>query len=193
MNAALQAHGLKPFSLKQVKTFIGRGAPELVKRALMARAIINPPLAAAILDALLASYETSFARTRLYPGVVAALRAISIPCAVCTNKPAAATAAVLDHFGLAPFFRAVVCGDTLPQRKPDPAPLLHAAALIGARFPVMIGDSEVDSEAAAAAGMPYVHFSRGYCNGPVRQQLTIDRFDDIEVLFGNPPFDFVFP
>lgn len=193
LNKSLQHHAIDVFSLSEVKTFIGNGAPRLVARALAARGIDDPMLAARILAELLDTYEVSFDQTRLFPAVREVLAGITLPLAICTNKPARATAALLDHFDLARFFRAVVCGDTLAQRKPDPAPLWHAARLIGAQRPVMVGDSEVDSQAAAAARMPFVFFAGGYCNGPVTHHAKADDFDGMRFLMGNPVTDLVFP
>jgi phosphoglycolate phosphatase len=191
LNAALQQHGIAPFSLKSTKQMVGRGAPELVKRALAKRAIINPGLADSILHDLLATYAVSFAHTRLYPNVRKTLQRLRHPAAIVTNKPTAPTLALLDHFGIARFFQAVVCGDTLPMKKPDPAPLWYAAGLIGAARPVMLGDSEVDSAAAAAAGMPFIHCAWGYCNGPVKPQITYTRSGHLDGMLDD--LDFIFP
>jgi phosphoglycolate phosphatase len=58
----------------------------------------------------------------------------------------------------------VVAGDTLPQRKPHPAPLLHAAELLGlpAEGCLYVGDAERDIQAARAAGMPVLLAAYGY-------------------------------
>ena len=66
-----------------------------------------------------------------------------------------------DDFGI------VVSGDTLPVKKPDPQPLLHAAAHFGvtAEQSLMIGDSQSDVKAARAAGFQIVCMSYGYNHG----------------------------
>jgi 2-phosphoglycolate phosphatase len=98
------------------------------------------------------------AETRPFPGfeaVLAELDARGVPWGVVTNKPAFLTDPLLAALGLAARAGAVVSGDTLPQRKPHPAPLLHAARTIG-REPsefVYVGDAERDIAAARAAGM----------------------------------------
>jgi phosphoglycolate phosphatase len=81
-----------------------------------------------------------------------------------TNKPAALTASLLDRLGLGGLAGTVVSGDTLAQRKPHPAPLLHAARELGIDPAncIYLGDAERDIEAGRAAGMRTVATSYGY-------------------------------
>jgi phosphoglycolate phosphatase len=74
---------------------------------------------------------------------------------VVTNKPEAFTIPLLERLGLAKLAACIVSGDSLPQRKPHPAPLLHAAEKLGVppAACVYIGDAARDIEAARAAGM----------------------------------------
>lgn len=83
---------------------------------------------------------------------------------IVTNKPAALTDSLLARLGLGGLPGVVVSGDTLPQRKPHPAPLLHAAREIGIapRDCIYVGDAERDIEAGRAAGMRTVATSYGY-------------------------------
>src|SRR6185436_7222267 len=106
----------------------------------------------------------------LYPGVMeglGALRAAQFPLACVTNKSGAFTIPLLAHLGLAQYFSQVVAGDTLPQKKPDPAPLLHACRHFGVAPPEMlvIGDSMNDAQAARAAGCPVFCVTYGYNEG----------------------------
>ena len=61
----------------------------------------------------------------------------------------------------------MVSGDTLPRKKPDPLPLLHAAEFFGVppRKALMVGDSISDVKAARAAGFRIVCMSYGYNHG----------------------------
>lgn len=105
--------------------------------------------------------------TRLFPGfpfVLQALESAGIPWGIVTNKPGWLTTPLLAALGLASRVACVVAGDTLPERKPHPAPLLHAAALAGcepARC-VYAGDAERDIIAGRAAGMQTVAVRFGY-------------------------------
>ena len=74
---------------------------------------------------------------------------------------------LLKDLGLYDDFGFVVCGDTLPQKKPDPAPLLYAAKHFGVspQQSLMVGDSVSDVQAARAAGFKIVCMSYGYNHG----------------------------
>jgi 2-phosphoglycolate phosphatase len=83
---------------------------------------------------------------------------------IVTNKPHAYTEPLLAALGIAGRWGTVVSGDRLPQRKPDPAPLLLAAAELGlpAASCVYVGDAPRDIEAGRAAGMQTVAAAFGY-------------------------------
>jgi phosphoglycolate phosphatase len=96
--------------------------------------------------------------TRLFDGLDAALNkleAAGIPWGIVTNKPGWLTRPLLEQLKLHHRARVVVSGDTLPERKPHPAPLLHAAKGLGISPAecIYIGDAERDALAARAAGM----------------------------------------
>ncbi len=116
---------------------------------------------------LLEAYEAGIDRqTRLYPGAVeavSALRADGFRTAICTNKPERLARVLVDRLGVAGLFHALVGADTLPVRKPDPAPFRLAVAQAGgdpARA-VMIGDTQTDRDTARGAGVPCVLVSFG--------------------------------
>ncbi|MEM6636144.1 MAG: HAD hydrolase-like protein [Pseudomonadota bacterium] len=134
-------------------------------------------------------YEADIARhSRFYPGAldaVARLRALGLATAICTNKPVGLARKLMAELGGGQLFDSLVGGDTLPVRKPDPAPLLlsieHAG---GAGQPaVLLGDTESDTGAARAAGIPCVLVTFGP-DGKAVSALEpagmIDHFDRIE-------------
>ncbi|MEP7314071.1 MAG: phosphoglycolate phosphatase [Pseudomonadota bacterium] len=105
--------------------------------------------------------------TVLFPGcpeLLAILEERGTPWGIVTNKPGFLTAPLLQALQLSQRAGCVVAGDTLPERKPHPAPLLHAAALLGVTpsHCVYIGDAERDIQAARAATMPVLLASYGY-------------------------------
>lgn len=83
---------------------------------------------------------------------------------IVTNKPAALTEPLLLALGIHAQAGVVVSGDTLPQRKPHPAPLLHAASALGLAPEdcIYLGDAERDIIAGRAAGMRTVATTYGY-------------------------------
>lgn len=116
----------------------------------------------------LARYAARIAReTCLFPGgeaLLLALEQAGMKWGVVTNKPAYLTHPLLTALELAPRAACIVSGDTLPQRKPHPAPLLHGVALAGLHpgACVYVGDAERDVQAARAAGMPSLVAHFGY-------------------------------
>jgi hypothetical protein len=77
--------------------------------------------------------------------------------------------------GIARFFRVTVSGDTLADKKPHPAPLLHACARLAVpAAALMIGDSANDAEAARAAGMPVLLVTYGYSEGVPVDSIECD-------------------
>jgi phosphoglycolate phosphatase len=172
-----------------VRTFVGKGIPHLVGRLLTATQTTAPDdaLQEHALKVFLDCYEIVNGRhTTIYPGVregLAALKKAGFPLACVTNKSGRFTRPLLEHMDLAPFFSVTVAGDTLPQRKPDPAPLMYACAQFGvkAHEMLMIGDSVNDAQAARAAGCPVFCVPYGYNEGGDVRTLDVDAI--VETLF----------
>lgn len=190
VNAVLTAHRVPPLSIERVRSFIGGGVPLLWGRIIEACGI-DPVHRRTLVSAFMTRYHDATALTRLYPNVPQALSALvdaGHPLGICTNKPLAPTLHVLEYFGLRACFKAVVGGDSLPQRKPDPAPLRAAfAALADVNGPasgIYVGDSEFDADCAANTGVPFLLFTRGYRQTPVAQMTWKAQFDDFATLPG---------
>jgi len=189
VNRLLADVGEAALSAETVKSFIGNGVPTLVTRVLAACGHDpDPALLAAWQAGFLRHYEAdSTTLTQLYPGVTEALLALDQKghqLALCTNKPEQPARKILRAFGLDGVFPVVIGGDSLPQRKPDPAPLLAAAA--GLAGPVLfVGDSEVDAETALAAQVPFLLVTEGYRKAPVSalpHAAAFGRFADLPAL-----------
>lgn len=187
-NTVLQELGLAPLPPEQISGFIGKGVVHLLQRVLEASAMApDGPLFTPMLTRFNQLYETAFAHTTIYPGVAAALAQLTeMGCAlgICTNKPIAPTHAVLRHLGLDRHFAAVYGGDSLPQRKPDPAPLFAAAGDLGRAQVIYVGDSEVDAETAANARLPFLIYTEGYRKTPVHDLAHDAAFNDFKQLPG---------
>jgi phosphoglycolate phosphatase len=103
---------------------------------------------------------------------------------VCTNKAQAPTDRLLAALGLERFFAAIVGGDAVPAKKPDPGHLRAVLERLGAApaRSVMVGDSEHDVLAARSLGVPSVLVSFGYTPVPARAlgaERVIDHFLDL--------------
>jgi phosphoglycolate phosphatase len=173
VNVALTQLGLPERPVERVRQWVGNGVERLVQRALLGRLEGEPPpeLYERALPLFMACYrENTCRRSRLYPGVrdiLGWLLGSGFRLACVTNKAAQFTEPLLDALGIRHYFRVVVSGDTVPQKKPHPAPLLHAAASLGvpAEAALFVGDSVNDVEAARAASFPVVCVTYGYNHG----------------------------
>jgi phosphoglycolate phosphatase len=187
-NKVFQDKGLQPFPFTTVREAIGNGVGVLVGRLLQSQGLAaTGALQAEMVADFVKIYEEAFDLTSVYPGVSEALERLSRAghlMAICTNKPEGPARAVLRHFGLDRHFPVVVGGDSLPTRKPDPAPLLAALRALQAGPALFVGDSEVDAETASAARIPLALFTEGYRSAPVDSLGAKLIFDDFAALPG---------
>jgi phosphoglycolate phosphatase len=165
--------GREPWGEARVRDWVGNGVERLVRRALVG-ALQGEPDEADFERAypiFLELYaENTSGRSSLYPGVregLDRLKAANYRLGCVTNKAAQFTEPLLKDLGVYDDFSVVISGDTLTKKKPDPAPLLHAAELLGCEpaNAMMIGDSVSDVAAARAAGFQIVCMSYGYNHG----------------------------
>lgn len=168
-NALLDEEGLEPLPQSRIGGFVGMG-----EKVFLDRLIAATGLEKAQYDALMARfmvlYKTNTGRTRLFPGVLdmmSTLRDSGLALGLCTNKPGGPLQAVLDALDLGRWFDAIIAGDTLSIRKPDPAPLHLGFERMGATEGVYVGDSDVDAETAQRAGIPFLLFTEGIRTKPV--------------------------
>lgn len=185
-NRVFGAMGFPALSLPQVQAHVGKGLPNLVARLLEHHGeMASGPRFAPTIARFEADYTTAHGLTTLYPGVRPALEALSAAGAalgLCTNKPLAPTLAILNSLGLTAFFGAILGGDSLAVRKPDPEPLHATARALGRGAAVFVGDSEVDAETARAARLPFLLFTEGYRKTPVDRIPHTAAFSDWKAL-----------
>jgi phosphoglycolate phosphatase len=184
LNHALGTVGRPAIEPARVRGMIGDGARNLIRRALAATGGGDEALINQLYPIYVAFYaDHPCQATRPFPGVEAALEALAgagVRLAICTNKPERVSLALLEALGWTGRFAAIVCGDTLAVRKPDPAPL--RLALAGSVRPAFVGDSPIDAETASAAGIPFVAVSFGYSAVPASQfgaAAVVDHFDKL--------------
>lgn len=189
-NALLSELDRSSLTLEQIVPMIGDGIPDLVRRAL-ARAGEVPAEEelAARTDRFVEIYldPTRPQLTRVYDGVpetLARLRGLGYRLAVCTNKIERAAVRLIRELSLEDALDAVVGGDSVPAKKPDPAHVLAAVDRLhgSPERTVTVGDSQNDMAAGLAAGTAVVAVTYGY--GMVstmspKPRHTIDRFPDL--------------
>ena len=197
LNRTLATLALPPVDRAFIERTIGKGSEHLIRSTLAAAGGD-----AALYEAAWATYQREYLaingdHAEVYGGAVAGLeklRTAGLALACVTNKPRAFAVALLERKGLAGYFAHVFGGDSFERRKPDPLPLLRAAAAMGSvpARTLVIGDSANDALAARAAGCPLVLVSYGYNHGEPVDGLGADavlaRLDAIDLdAFGAPP------
>jgi len=165
LNALRVEHGLTELPYDTVRPLVSHGAARLVRLGFPDR---EPATFAQLQQRFLDLYRRDVsAHTRLFAGmdrVLQLLRDRGLALGVVTNKPAWLTEPLLEQLDLTRWFACVVSGDTVSARKPDPMPMLHAAALAGIDpgLCLYVGDAERDIQAAHAAGMQALVATYGY-------------------------------
>src|SRR5207244_13558357 len=158
LNHVLRGLGLAELPPATLYRYVGDGARVLVERALGPE---HQDRLAAGVEAFMAYYAAHLLdATRPYPGVeeaLAALGARGVACSVLTNKPEAMSRALLAGLGLAARFVAIVGGDSLPVRKPDPAGLdrLRGVTATARARTLLGGGSGLDLRTARAGGAAF--------------------------------------
>ncbi|MBY6202486.1 HAD-IA family hydrolase [Maritalea mobilis] len=128
--------------------------------------------------------------TSLYPGAMAAvgrLRAAGVAVGICTNKPEGLAIQLLDRLGISDQFASLIGADTLPTRKPDPAPYLAAVDAAGGALErsFLVGDTETDRKTARAAGVPCALVTFGPTGRAVAElepEALVDHFDAFDTV-----------
>jgi phosphoglycolate phosphatase len=173
VDAMMGRLGRAPYGDAAVRNWVGNGVERLVRRSLTGQLNGEPGDAdfEQAYPIFLELYrDNTSQRSRLYPGIREGLdwlKGAGYRLGCVTNKAAQFTEPLLRDLGVRDFFEIVISGDTLPRNKPDPMPLLHAAAHFGAdpADALMIGDSVSDVKAARAAGFRIFCMSYGYNHG----------------------------
>lgn len=184
-NRMLHDMGRPAVSQDLLISYIGNGVSWLVKRALTGDMHAEPDTT--LLDQALPIFERHYhallLQSKPFDGVIAglnAMRAANFRLGCITNKLKSFTEPLLEGTGLAHYFELILSGDSLPEKKPHPLPILHAAKFFGVPIEqvLLIGDSLNDSVAARAAGCPIVCVPYGYNHGEPVNTLDLDAVID---------------
>jgi len=183
VNYSLELHGYPRRTVKEVRSFVGTGAANLIRLSVPQGADYEP---------VLATYQEYYrthctVKTGPYPGILDALEKIraKYPVAVVSNKPDGAVKALC-----ADFFGNIYARGESPDcpRKPAPDMLYKAKEALGVDRAIYVGDSEVDVITAANAGMPCISVLWGFrdeaeiranggihfCSDPARLPQLVD-------------------
>lgn len=170
VNLLLADRGLQEMPLSQVVGHVGRGTRVLISRCLADRGVTS--LTDEELDQAHDQFRDHYSEHLLdtslpYPGIPDLLSRLStagVVMGVVSNKPVDFTRRIIDGLDMSRFFLVVLGGDSLPERKPHPAPLLHVLdeVDVSAADALMVGDMTLDVEAARAAGMAVATVAWGF-------------------------------
>jgi phosphoglycolate phosphatase len=186
VNATRSHMGMSALENERVYSYVGNGAPVLIRRAMGAQA--TEPQVQEALEFFLEYYREHYLDfTTLYPGVREALDRLrdgGKRMAVLTNKPVRISRAILDGLGVGGHFFQVYGGNSFDLKKPDPVGVrtLMLETGIPADRTLMIGDSSVDIQTARNAGIASCGVTYGFqpetLNDPAPERL-VDRMEEV--------------
>ncbi|PTB83934.1 phosphoglycolate phosphatase [Sulfurovum lithotrophicum] len=192
VNYMLETLGRETFSEEIIHGWVGNGALTLVKRALSGSRTVDDnldePTVEKALKIFLDYYEKNLCNATVpYPHIISTLKTLHerYTLAIVTNKPFAFVSPILKSLEMDGLFALILGGDSLPQKKPHPMPLLHVCDTLGVpvEASVMVGDSKNDILAANACGMDSVGVTYGYNYGEDigvhKPTVIIDDFSEL--------------
>ena len=193
VNYMLEQLGRDSFDEEVIHGWVGNGALTLVKRALSGTREVDENLDEAYVEKALKIfldyYEKNLCNATVpYPHVLETLQTLKekgYTLAIVTNKPFPFVSPILKGLGMDDLFALILGGDSLPEKKPHPQPLLHVCERleIEVENAVMIGDSKNDILAANACGMDSVGVTYGYNYGEEigvhKPSVILDDFSEL--------------
>jgi len=184
LNHSLVRMGRTTIPEDSVRHMVGHGARALLQKGLSATGEMTEALVEEGFPIFLDYYGDHISdRSQVFPGVEQALdelSAMGVKLAVCTNKLEGLSRRFLDAIGWHDRFDALVGGDTVSVRKPDPGPLLEAIARCGGGRAAFVGDSITDTTTGKNAGILTVAVTFGFSDRPPAElgaDRLIDHFD----------------
>jgi phosphoglycolate phosphatase len=189
VNATRRSMNLEPLDDERIASYVGNGAPVLIRRVLGEEATQEEVDKA--LEYFLAYYrEHMLDNTRLYPGVLESLdrlAAAGVRMAVLTNKPVRFSQSLVDGLGVGPHFQRVYGGNSFPEKKPHPRGVETLLSELGVEkaAAMMVGDSAVDVRTARNAGILSCGVTFGFQPESFAEwppDFLADRMDDVAAM-----------
>lgn len=185
--------GYETFNEEEIHHWVGNGALKLVQRALSGSRTVDKDLDNELVESslkiFLDYYEKNLCNfTVPFDNVNSTLHTLKergYILTIVTNKPFKFVEPILEGLNMNGLFELILGGDSLSQKKPDPAPLLHVckSLKISVESCVMVGDSKNDIQAANACGMESIGVTYGYNYGEdiavYQPTLIIDDFAEL--------------
>jgi len=165
LNWVRRSEGLAPLPVNDMSQYVSKGALGLLNAGMPS---VDPQTLEIWKQRFLDHYaKNSYKESRLYDGVPELLDQLvsaSIPWGVVTNKMESLTSPIIEAANLQSSIGCVVCGDTLEESKPHPAPVLHACQVlkVSPAVTLFVGDDIRDIQAGRAAGTDTAAIHYGY-------------------------------
>ena len=192
VNAARARMGLAPLDEKLISSYVGDGAPTLIRR-MMPPGTGEEDLARTLEFFLQYYGEHKLDCTRPYPGVEEALERLAragVRMAVLTNKPVRISRAILEGLGLDRYFERIYGGNSFEQKKPHPMGVETLLAELGVarERALIVGDSAVDVRTARNAGVRACGVTYGFQPESLAAEapdLLVDRLEQLaDIILG---------
>jgi phosphoglycolate phosphatase len=186
VNATRSHMSMRPLEHERVYSYVGNGAPVLIRRVLGDQA--TEAQVEEALEFFLEYYREHYLDyTTLYPGVQESLdrlRAAHKRMAVLTNKPVGVSRAIIRGLGVGDHFFQVYGGNSFDYKKPHPIGVeaLMREAGVSRVLTLMVGDSAVDVETARNAGVQCCGVTYGFQPETLADpapDLLVDRMEDL--------------
>ena len=188
-NVLLKRRGRRQIELEELRSMVGKGARVMIEKAFAAT---GEPATEAETNEMIPEFLEYYGEhvsdlTLPFPGVIDALetlRAQGCRLGVCTNKFESLSNKLLIALNMDHYFDAVLGGDTLKVRKPNPEHVLETIRRLGGTsdHAVMVGDSNNDIDAAKAGGVASIAVTFGYTDIPAMElgaDRVIGHFDEL--------------
>ncbi|NOX21271.1 MAG: HAD-IA family hydrolase [Nitrospirae bacterium] len=163
LNHALVPEGINPLTNEQTRRLVGDGITRLIEKIIGNEDLM---LVKKIRERFISFYEQHIADySKPYPGVIDTLRSLDgFKKAIVTNKLEALSRKLLLELKMLSFFDLIVGGDTTPEKKPSPLPVIRVLEELGIKpeEALLIGDGTTDIEAGKKAGLKTVAVGYGY-------------------------------
>jgi phosphoglycolate phosphatase len=192
VNATRESIGLPALAHERVFSYVGNGAPTLIRLALGEGA--SEEAVQEALKFFLQYYRAHMLdNTVLYPGVREGLEQLGgREMAVLTNKPVRFSEAIIEGLGLARYFRFIYGGNSFERKKPDPMGVEVLLRDLQARpaEAMMVGDSEVDVKTARSAGIWACGVSYGLGSERLIEfppDVLVDSLSELPAYLDGPP------
>ncbi len=191
-NKVLAKLDRSPVTVDEYKNFIGKGIAKQVEQLLIFTGGIPDGDLGPFLKLFRVFYDSDpLIATTVYPGVLVALKELKdmgFRLSLCTQKAEIPAKKVLDGLKLKKFFDGLAFGDSLDVLKPNPKMVEFSVRELGPGPSIYVGDSEIDSETASNAGIPFFLFSKGYRKTPVNDmnyEVSFENYMDLPGYISN--------